>query len=91
MSLGEYLKAIRKKNKPALQKHFDLNVQFGEETYDKLQKAQNVVSGKYQAAQDFLQQLASFLKEISLHPYVKELSLAYLKLIQIIDRGKNLL
>ena len=78
-SLREYLKAVRKNNKPAIKKQFDLNVQFGEETYDKLQIAQNVGPGEYQAAQDFLMQLTPFIKEISRHPYVKELSLAYLK------------
>ena len=78
-SLGEYLKAVRKNNKPAIKKQFGLNVQFGEETYDKLQIAQNVGPGEYQAAQDFLMQLTPFIKEISRHPYVKELSLAYLK------------
>jgi hypothetical protein len=79
VSLGDYLKAVRKNNKPAIKKQFDLNVQFGEETYDKLQKAQNVGPGEYQAAQDFLKQLTPFIKEISQHPYVRELSIAYLK------------
>ncbi len=79
VSLGNYLKAVRGNNKPAIKKQFDLNVQFGEETYDKLQKAQNVGPGEYQAAQDFLMQLTPFIKEISRHPYVKQLSLAYLK------------
>lgn len=79
VSLGDYLKAVRQNNKPAIKKQFDLNVQFGEETYAKLQEAQTVGPEEHKKALDFVKQLKPFIKEISQHPYVKELSLAYLK------------
>jgi len=77
-NLIKYLKAVRQNNRPAIKVAFDKDVS----SFDKIVKMNERASAsaaEHRKLLDYLILTKPFIKEISQHPYVKELSAAYLK------------
>ncbi|MEO6405698.1 MAG: hypothetical protein ABIY51_04285 [Ferruginibacter sp.] len=76
--LVNYLKAVRQNNKTAIRAAFDKDITYFDKTVKILEKARSMPAD-HKKALAYLSQTKPFIKEISGHPYVKELSAAYLK------------
>ncbi len=76
--LGDLLIAVRQNNRKAIWHSYDSFMEDNEETYRHLQAASETGPAEHQMALDYLKQLKPFIKEISQHPYVKDLSAEYL-------------
>ena len=77
-NLINYLKAVRQNNKPSIKAAFDKDVA----NFDKIVKMNEKArasAAEHRKLLDYITQTKPFIKEISQHPYVKELSTAYLK------------
>ncbi len=76
--LGDLLNAVRQNNRKAIWHSYDTFMEEDEEAYRYLQMASETGQQEHQMALDYLKQLRPFIKEISQHPYVKDLSAEYL-------------
>ncbi len=77
-NLGNYLKAVRQNNKSAIKTFFDKDVSNFEKITKIMEKARSIPA-EHKKALTYLTQTKPYIKEISQHPYVKELSKEYLK------------
>ena len=79
--LGSYLKAVQQNDKAAIKAAFDKDVSVF--SYDKVNKINEKVkadgAAEYRKYLMYMKQLSPFIREIGQHPYVKELSAAWLK------------
>ncbi|MEP6677466.1 MAG: hypothetical protein ABJA78_20055 [Ferruginibacter sp.] len=79
--LESYLKAVQQNNKPAIKAAFDKDVSlFSFEKVSKInEKAKVSGAAEYRKYLMYMKELSPFIREIGQHPYVKELSAAWIK------------